>query len=156
MNKIDIAEAAVEVAGTSLALVTYTYAAIFTQGDESLLWFMAAGTIGGAVLSAMGGKAFGILDMGTKTLVAKITANICVVMVFGPMALGWALTKFNGMADPQAIAAAVGGSLALFGTSALILIVPTLAKWLQWFLWKRIPAPPTIPEPQQPDSPPSQ
>lgn len=153
MNKVDAIESTVEAGGTALALVTYMYAALFTQGDASLLWFMAAGTVGGAVLSAMGGKAFGVLDMGMKTLVAKIAANICVVMVFGPLALGWSLQKFEGAADPQAIAAAVGGSLALFGTSALILIVPTLAKWLAWFLWKKIPAPPAIPE-NKPDSPP--
>ena len=136
------ADIAVEVIGASLALTSAAYGAMFTDGRQSLLWFMAAGAIAGAVVSAVAGKAIGI-DIGLKTLTGKLAVHLCVVVFTGPIALDWAIKQFPNN-EPEAIASLVGGSLALFGASMLILVAPWLKYLMQIlmdFLSKKIPKP---------------
>ncbi len=120
-----MAEAKVEILGAALcALLTVMGVAL---GDHrvALMLYMAGGGAGGALLGALGGKQMGLLEFGMKTIVMKIAANVCVLIMFGPLALDYALGKFPEM-DAPGLASATGGCLCLFGTSALIMAVPML------------------------------
>lgn len=139
-------ETIVEIGGALLAASFFGFGALFNRdGGGVLFTFFLAGLTAGAVLGAIGGKQFGLLEMGMKHIVTKISAHLCVGVFAGPLTLEWALKQWPDW-DPESIAAAAGGAVGLFGTSFLIMVVPTLVSWIRAILQKRLPAPPTTEE----------
>ena len=133
-------EAKVELIGGLVCASLTATATLFAADRSALLLYMAGGGAGGALLGALGGKRMGLLEFGIETVRAKIVANICVLIIFGPLFLDYALETFPNR-DAAGVASAAGGILTLFGTSALIMAVPMILsgagallariKWLQ-------------------------
>jgi len=144
-----MSEAKIELLGGLICASITAAATIFSDDRVALMLYMSGGGAGGALLGALGGKRMGLLDFGAETIRAKIIANVCVLIIFGPIFLDYVLQKFPER-DPAGLAAAAGGILTLFGTSFLIMAVPMALsgaggllariKWLQ-------------PRPQPPDPP---
>lgn len=148
-------EHVIEIVGAGLAAAAFGFAALFTRdGGGALFLFFVAGALAGAVLGALGAKAFQLMELGMKAVGAKVAAHLCVVIIAGPAVLDWSLKRFEGSLEPESIASAAGGVVALFGTSLLIMVVPSLAAWAKYLIWKRIPKAPAVPEVNSKDSPP--
>ena len=128
---MSMSDTKVEIIGGLVNLALFGYASLAANDRAALLFYMASGTAGGALLGALGGKKLGLLDSGMPTISAKIVANIAVVLGIGPAALDYALRNFPEESwglSPTSMASAVGFVLALFGTSLLIMAAPLLVK----------------------------
>lgn len=133
---------AIEAVGTALAVGFFGVASIIQASGAQTFLFFVAGSVAGAVLGAIGAKKLALLDMGMETVWTKIAAHLCVVIWLGPFVLGWALDRWKGEFEPEAIASAAGGAVALFGTSLLVMVVPLVVSWIRFLLSKRLPTPP--------------
>ncbi len=115
-------EVAFEVGGTLASIAAAFYASMFAGEHLSQLWFLIAGVFAGTVIAAVAGRAIGV-DM-RFTLQQKILAHMCAAIIFGPLGLCIALKCFPDI-EPDAIACAVGGIVAMFGVIALVY----LSRW---------------------------
>ena len=153
---MSMSDTKVEIIGGLVNLALFGYAAMAANDRAALLFYMASGTAGGALLGALGGKKLGLLDSGMPT----ISAKIAVVLGIGPAALDYALRNFPEESwglSPTSMASAVGFVLALFGTSLLIMAAPLLVKAFKALLIqiKWLPPDPPVTETPTPNPDPS-
>lgn len=143
-----------EIFGTVFALACFAATRLYTEDSLFLYLALMAGTAAGAVIGAFGGKKLSVFDIGANNVIAKIACHFAVTVIFGPLLLQWALMRWPDM-EGAAVASAVGGSLALFGTSILVMVAPAVAAFassvLNYLRWK---IQPNIPPQQQPPIPP--
>ena len=118
------AEVAFEVGGTLASIAAAFYASMFAGEHLSQLWFLIAGVIAGTVIAAVAGRVMGV-DIGLS-MREKILAHLCAAVIMGPLSLNVALHYLPGY-EPDAIACAVGGLVAIFGVVAMIFF----GKWIK-------------------------
>lgn len=118
MSKSD----AIEVIGTAAALASACIASMFSDGRQSQLAFLVAGAVAGVVIVAVAGKVLGI-DIGLP-MKQKIAVHTCATIIAGPLSLNIALDSFPDY-EPDAIACAVGGSVAMLGALGIM----ALSRW---------------------------
>ncbi len=95
---------------------------MFAGGQQSQLFFLLGGVTLGTIIATYGGKAIGT-DFGLS-MRSKVIVHACTALAFGPLALNITIKEFPEY-DPDALASAVGGAVAIFGALALI----GIAKW---------------------------
>ena len=136
-------EGKIQTIATIFQASLFAVAGLNNSNNLVLLVYLASGAVGGALIGALGGKKFGILDLGVSTVLGKVAAHFAVVLGLGPALLDYVLhrypTEVTGI-TPAATASATGFLLALCGTTALIMLIPigiallknllTAVKWL--------------------------
>lgn len=115
----------------------FAVAGMAASNNLTLLVYLASGAVGGALLGALGGKKFGIFDLGVNTVLGKVAVHFSVVLGLGPALLEYVLHKYpaerTGISD-TAMSCATGFMLSLCGTTLLIMLVPLLITWFKNFL----------------------
>ena len=89
---------------------------------------LLAGALLGASIAAYCGKKLGLED-AADSIIEKIIVNVSIVGIFGPAILGWWI-DLTGM-QLEAAGPMVGGVIAMFGVTALIILIPKILSLLR-------------------------
>jgi hypothetical protein len=134
----------IEGIGAFLSVFLFVLGTLGISVDVGNYMFLASGTAAGALLGALGGQKFGLMEMDKQTIFIKIISNVAVVVGVGPAAMDYCLKMWpeeNSGISPSSMCSLIGFVLAIFGTSFLIMFTPlvvaslrnllTKFKWLQ-------------------------